>query len=135
MKLIVISDNHGRPDWKEIINQNQDAHQFIFLGDYFDSFDIQADEQLSNFQEIIKFKEENEDKVTLLTGNHEMHYLPYFLKKGEHYTGFQHTRSYDISLLLQANLPHLQMAYRHQHILFTHAGVTYTWLNLIKTRM
>ena len=128
MKLVVISDVHGRSAWKEIVAQNKDVDTFIFLGDYFDSFDIAANEQLLNFKEIIKFKEENNSKVVLLTGNHDIHYLPYFMNSGEHYSGFQGSRAYEISHLIQANLSNLQMAYQHGDILFTHAGVTSTWL-------
>jgi predicted phosphodiesterase len=54
MKLIVISDVHGRAIWKEIVAQNEYVDKFILLGDYFDSFDIAANEQILNFQEIIK---------------------------------------------------------------------------------
>jgi predicted phosphodiesterase len=128
MKLIVISDIHGRPTWKDIVDQNKQADKFIILGDYFDSFDIASNEQIINFQDIIKFKEENKDNVVLLTGNHDVHYLAYYLNSGEHYSGFQRSKAYEISHLIQANLAHLQMAYRHNDILFTHAGVTNTWL-------
>ena len=39
MKTIVIGDIHGRDVWKEIVFQEQ-ADRVIFIGDYFDSFDI-----------------------------------------------------------------------------------------------
>ncbi len=50
MKLVVISDVHGRAVWKEIVAQNEHIDKFIFLGDYFDSFDIAANEQIVNFR-------------------------------------------------------------------------------------
>ena len=56
MKTIMIGDIHGRDTWKQIIAQEPDAHRIVFLGDYFDSFDIKGVEQLYNFNEIIKFK-------------------------------------------------------------------------------
>lgn len=129
MKLVVISDIHGRQHWKRVEAQNEDADLFIFLGDYFDSFDIHANEQILNFREIILFKEKNPDKVILLTGNHDTHYLPYFINTGERYSGFQGARFHEISHLIQANVAYLQMAFQYTDILFTHAGVTYTWLN------
>lgn len=129
MKLVVISDVHGRKNWKRITTQNKDADLFIFIGDYFDSFDIHANEQILNFREIILFKEKNPDKVILLTGNHDTHYLPYFINTGERYSGFQGAMFHEINHLIQDNLSYLQMAFQYADILFTHAGVTNTWLN------
>jgi hypothetical protein len=63
-----------------------------------------------------------------LTGNHDIHYLPYFLNSREQYSGFQGSRAYEISHLIQANLSNLQMAFQYNDTLFTHAGVTNTWL-------
>ena len=53
MKTVVIGDVHGRSLWKLIVNQEQDADRIIFIGDYFDSFDIKGEEQLNNFLDII----------------------------------------------------------------------------------
>ena len=58
MKTIIIGDIHGRSVWKQIVEKEQDAHKIVFLGDYFDSFDIKGVEQLHNFNEIIKFKQD-----------------------------------------------------------------------------
>jgi predicted phosphodiesterase len=129
MYILVISDVHGRPDWKTIIAQEESAEQIVFLGDYFDSFDINTQDQIANFKDIITFKEQNPGKVILLTGNHDVHYLPYFISMNEHYSGFQARKAYTISELIQSNFHHLQMAHRHENYLFTHAGVTNTWLN------
>jgi predicted phosphodiesterase len=57
MKTIIIGDVHGRDQWKQIVAQEKDADTVIFLGDYFDSFDISAVEQMHNFKEIVEFKE------------------------------------------------------------------------------
>ena len=129
MKTTVISDIHGRPDWKEIINLETNTNLFVFLGDYFDSFNIPASDQITNFYDIIDFKKQNPDKVILLTGNHDMHYLPHYINAGEHYSGFQAARAFDISHLLQTNLSNLQMAHQTGNFLFTHAGVTKSWLS------
>jgi predicted phosphodiesterase len=128
MNLLIISDVHGRTDWNTIVAQEANAEKVIFLGDYFDSFDIKTQQQLDNFKEIIAFKEQNPNKVILLTGNHDLHYLPYFITIGERYSGFQSQYAYLIGDLIQTNLHHLQMAYREGNYLFTHAGVTNTWL-------
>ena len=40
MKTIVIGDIHGRTIWKQIVIENPDFDKLVFIGDYFDSFDI-----------------------------------------------------------------------------------------------
>jgi len=40
MKTIILGDTHGRDLWKQIVEIENDADRIIFLGDYFDSFDI-----------------------------------------------------------------------------------------------
>ena len=39
MKTIAIGDIHGLSIWKDIINK-ENPDKVIFIGDYFDSFDI-----------------------------------------------------------------------------------------------
>ncbi len=56
-KTIIVGDVHGRDQWKQIVAQEKDADTVIFLGDYFDSFNISAVEQMHNFKEIVEFKE------------------------------------------------------------------------------
>ena len=52
MKTIVLGDIHGRDIWKDIVAQEK-ADRVIFIGDYFDSFDIEPATQQYNFKEII----------------------------------------------------------------------------------
>ena len=52
MKTIVLGDTHGRSQWKLIVNMEK-ADQVIFIGDYFDSYDLTAADQMYNFKEII----------------------------------------------------------------------------------
>ena len=68
MKIVVIADIHGRNLWKKQVEENADL--YIFLGDYFDSFNIKGEDQIKNFLEIKEFYENNKDKVILLAGNH-----------------------------------------------------------------
>lgn len=74
MKNIYIGDIHGLTIWKQIVEDNPDFDNIVFIGDYFDSFDIDGTTQLLNLKEIIKFKLNNMDKVHLLIGNHDIHY-------------------------------------------------------------
>ncbi len=122
MKIIVLGDVHGRTVWKEIINK-ENPDLTIFLGDYVSThYDIGEEEQLDNLDEILDFKEQNPDKVVLLRGNHDLDAtgylwagcLPEFECKGlfplKRYEGLT------------------QWGYVHDHFLFTHAGVSKTFL-------
>lgn len=129
MKIIAIGDIHGRDSWKEIVKQDFD--KVIFIGDYFDSHDIPFKDQLQNFQAIIAFKKENIDKVVLLIGNHDFHYLRYV---DEHYSGYQEKFAYPIGDQLRDAIEagYLQMCSLDDGFLFTHAGVTKTWAEFAK---
>ena len=68
MKVVIIGDVHGRDTWKKQVQEPADL--YIFIGDYWDSFDIPFEIQKENFIEILEFYKENPDKVVLLSGNH-----------------------------------------------------------------
>ncbi|MEO6132662.1 MAG: metallophosphoesterase [Saprospiraceae bacterium] len=126
MKLIALGDTHGRPYWKDIVRY-QVYDKIVFIGDYFDTKEeISAEEQISNFKEICAFKRTNPDKVILLLGNHDFHYLDW---TSEIYTGFQRQYYDEISALLHEALANglLRLCYSFENILFTHAGVSKTW--------
>ncbi len=125
MKIGVIGDIHGRSIWKEFI-KDETIDKWVFIGDYFDSFDISFTEQFHNFKELIKFKVDNNDKVVLLVGNHDYHYMKTI---DETYSGYQYKTAYYIQALVTdaVDAGHLKLCYKHENFLFTHAGVTKTW--------
>jgi len=49
MRTIFLGDTHGRPTWKDIITK-ENPDRVVFIGDYFDSFDIGGAEQIHNFK-------------------------------------------------------------------------------------
>ena len=91
MKTLVLGDTHGRSFWK-LITHIEQPDRVIFIGDYFDSFDIKGVDQIQNFKEIIEYKEtartkvgtleEKKVEVILLIGNHTLLYMQttYFVK-------------------------------------------------------
>jgi predicted MPP superfamily phosphohydrolase len=128
MKIIILGDTHGRPFWKQIVDSQQ-FDKIIFLGDYFDTRDsYTGQDQLRNFLEIVAYKIENPDKVILLCGNHDFHYMPIPMSIGERYSGFQRGYSYQFKDALEGAKDVLQAAHIEGEYLFTHAGVTKTWL-------
>lgn len=124
MKTVFIGDPHGRDAWKLIVEKQQPDH-VVFMGDYFDSFDIGAAEQMHNFKEIVAYKESSPSvHVIMLIGNHDLHYFT-----GDNGTsGFQRSMYFPIHELVQANKHHMQMAYQYKDFLCTHAGVSPLWL-------
>ncbi len=122
MKTIVLGDTHGRSNWKLAVYQDK-PDRVIFIGDYFDSFDISGVEQIANFKEIIKYKEDNPQvEVILLIGNHDHHYFPEVGYTGT--SGFQRGIAPSITQVVDENRHHLQMAYGFDNYLFTHAGIS-----------
>jgi hypothetical protein len=127
MKTVIIGDIHGRDAWKQIINQEQDADRFIFVGDYFDSFDVPGLIQCQNFQDIIEFKTTTDKEVILLIGNHDYHYFPEIGENG--CSGYQVRMAPTIQHIIDTNRDHLQLAYQFDDFLVTHAGVSSIWLD------
>jgi hypothetical protein len=127
MKTVLIGDIHGRDIWKQIVEKEQDADRIVFVGDYFDSFDVPGVVQLQNFLDIIEFKKNSEKEVVLLFGNHDYHYMPGFTGMG--YSGYQAGLAYQFRDAIQQNLEHLQMAYLFDNVLCSHAGISPEWLH------
>ena len=122
MKLVAIGDIHGRNIWQQIVEQEQ-PDTVVFVGDYFDSFDIPGKVQIDNFKNIIQWKHDNPQcKVVLLIGNHDFHYMPEAYN--DRYSGFQKNLYIEIGQVLEANKHHLRMAYRCDDLVFSHAGIT-----------
>lgn len=130
-KIVVIPDLHGLGIWKYIITQNEDADLYIFLGDYLDSFNILGEEQGKNLLDIIEFKKRNTDRVILVLGNHDIHYWPGIGDTGT--SGYQADMAPTFTWIFENNKDLFQMAYKHENILFTHAGFAPTWIeSLVK---
>lgn len=123
MKILAISDLHGRTVWKQA---NVDVYdRVIFLGDYTDSY-VEDDLTIfNNLSEIIQLKRREPDKFVLLIGNHDAQYLHF-----PHYrcSGFRAGAQSPLSSLFAKHESLFQVAYQQGAYLFTHAGVTNRWL-------
>lgn len=126
MKVVVISDVHGRDNWKEIVEETADM--YIFLGDYFDSFYIDGKKQIENFLEIRNFYRHNRDKVILLSGNHDSpnYDAPDYAGAC---SGFQNGRAFQIKNLIHEMREdgELLACKTIKNYLFVHAGISKTW--------
>lgn len=124
MKTVAIGDVHGRTMWKKIVHSESDADRVVFVGDYFDSFNIPGLDQLQNFNEIIEYKKTSSTEVVLLIGNHDYHYFPE-IHGFFHCAGYQRALAYDIGFAINENRDLLQVAYQSEDgFLYSHAGVS-----------
>lgn len=127
-KIIAIGDTHGRNKWKDIVTKEHDTDRVIFLGDYFDSFNIPFEEQMNNFLSILEYKRSMPDKVVLLLGNHEYHYLTSY--SFDRYSGHQLQYAGKIEEILEQAIKEklIKVAHMEDGYLCTHAGLTKTWM-------
>jgi len=126
MKIIAVGDIHGRETWKQVLEKEKDFDKFVFVGDYFDAFPpMTVDRIMQTFQEILEFKEQNEDRVHLLMGNHDFQYTP--LSGGtERYSGYNPiTQSHLDAMIGWWSV--LEPAFQYEDVLFSHAGLTNTF--------
>ena len=129
-RLVIIPDVHGRGFWRKAVSENPGG-EFIFLGDYLDPYrdeGVTTEEAFRGLEEIIRFKEEHPDRVTLLWGNHDLHYM-YPELMGSRYDFDNAERNAHMFWDHQALF---KMAFETEaagkRFLFSHAGVGMGWI-------
>jgi hypothetical protein len=129
--IIIIPDLHGREFWRKAVKELPEDTRVVFLGDYLDPYEsdwIYWTDAFKSLQDIITFKKAHAEQVTLLWGNHDLHYL-FPILKGSRYNAYQ---AEVIRNLFEENLSCFQMAAEYvvsgKHYLFSHAGVHPQWL-------
>ncbi|MFD2936932.1 metallophosphoesterase [Spirosoma flavum] len=130
MRILTISDLHGRTVWKETNFDDYDL--VIFLGDYTDSNVVDDATIYNNLYDIIKLKQQQPTKFVLLIGNHDAQYLHF-----PHYrcSKFRASAQPDLSLLFTDHHNLFQIAYQQGNYLFIHAGVTNKWLAYFQAKI
>lgn len=156
MKTISLGDIHGRDVWKSILFGSCYEYntwriaveagapidwdgnmpflgydKIIFVGDYVDSFDIPSSVILHNLREIIDLKQKLGDRMVLLLGNHDIQYFV----KDQRCSGHRPELQYDLEQLFNEHLDLFKMAYQHKDHLWTHAGVSQSWLGELKEEL
>ena len=129
--ILIIPDVHGRTFWREAV-EKYPLLPTIFLGDYLDPYPyekILPMQALAEFEQILRFKRENSDKVTLLLGNHDIHYLiagkcagRKDLKNHVRIRNLftQHLQDFQLCKLMSLN---------GKRFLFSHAGIIPGWFS------
>jgi len=139
MKIITIADIHGRSNWKDIAdisklirldNINPEYDKYIFLGDYVDSFEETDAVILFNLKLIIEFKQKYPDHVILLLGNHDLQYM--FSTEMHGCSGYRPNMYQELHKIFNDNKHLFQPIYQIDNYLFSHAGITTIWLNVLK---
>ena len=133
-KAFIVPDVHGRKFWeqaKDLISDDS-FDRIVFLGDYFDPYDDEEElithaRLVEVFNEIIQFKKDNPDKVILLLGNHDIHYL----YKNEYCSRHDEEHEKEYCDLIKSNLDCFELMHiediecgDYTKVLFTHAGLT-----------
>lgn len=123
---IVIGDVHGLTNWQDIVNSHPN-HRIVFLGDYCDPYECMEDEDVvDNLWNIISCKKLYPERIVLLLGNHDMHYLfdEEHFRCGSRFNPDLEERLHD---MFELNRDLFVYAYQDGERLYTHAGMGAIW--------
>jgi len=132
MKRVVIGDPHGRWEYVKQIYDKEQPDEVILLGDYFDSFNIDAYTQKDSYENIIKLRQEHLNKFhrgfTMLIGNHDMHYMDENFGRCSGWNalsasiaGYPLCRDWDKDILKICYIDEVNKT------IYSHAGVSMNW--------
>lgn len=139
IKALILPDIHGRTFWKNAVDMfpidEYPDLDIVFLGDYVDpyvSYDgITKEDAYNNFLDIIDYIK-NDKRVIPLIGNHDWHYFVNFDS-----SRIDRARESEIEKLFVNNINLFRLSYEIKindiTYLLSHAGITYGWLDEIKT--
>lgn len=133
--ILIIPDIHHRTFWKDCVKKIDEVDKVVFLGDYLDPYSFEGnnvmdmDKGFENLKEIVKLKTDASDKVILLLGNHDLHYISSAIYSGR-YDNINGLRNSEYFL---ENLDKFDLVYECEidgkRYFFSHAGVKYNWVN------
>lgn len=128
-KILIVPDVHGRAFWHRAMELVDQVDQIVFLGDYLDPYShegISFDLALEEFNKILEFKKEYPDLITLLVGNHDMHYIiEDFMDCSRRNTAMLD----QLHKLYNSNLDLFNLIHIEDDWLFSHAGVYKGWMD------
>lgn len=128
-KILICPDVHGREFWhkaKEIIDE---VDKVVFLGDYLDPYSYEGitfEDAVMEFEDILAFKEDYPDKVVLLLGNHDMHYLILNFMNCSRLNVLRRVEIHDVFM---NNVDKFQLIYEFENYLFSHSGLYKEWMD------
>lgn len=123
IKTVSIGDTHGAAVAHTVHGIIENHDKIIFAGDYVDSFIFDNPTVIKNLLDIIDLKIKYPDKVILLWGNHDVHYL-----LGDYYSsGYKPEMHNDLNRIFSSYEHLLLVSYQINDFLWTHAGVNSLW--------
>lgn len=132
VKRAIFGDIHGHYDSFYELYKKENPDEVILLGDYVDSFTKtpkECQQCLMNLLDLKKQHNEEGGKFIMLLGNHDFHYI----FSGEYYSGYKiETQQLCGNILKSAVIEDKDIIpiYVDNNIIFSHAGVTNTWMTL-----
>lgn len=127
---LVLGDIHGHWKTLEDILEKYPWDRVILLGDYLDSFSGTSKDHIQCLKNILQLKQQYGDKVILLLGNHDFHYL----HPNQKYSGYKYeTQAYLGNLLVDAiDNGDIKIIHEDNKIIYSHAGISNTWFKASK---
>lgn len=133
-KRIILGDPHGRWDPIEKIYNKEQPDEVIILGDYFDSFNIDAYAQRECYDKIVALRKEHLSKkkgrFIMLIGNHDMHYMDENFGRCSGWNpltcsqaGYPLCRDWDAEILKMVFIDEVNKT------IYSHAGVSMNWFD------
>jgi len=138
VKHLIIPDTHGNKfyHFDRLVTHLKNGYNIVCLGDEFDSFDKKLSDQLEIFKNLTKLKHKYPKQVILLWGNHTYQYSRKFNPDLIPLcSGFQENRKYIIADEVDKHFDKFQFAYQYKNYLFTHAGLSNTYLQYLKDKV
>lgn len=132
MKRIIIGDPHGRWNAVKNIYDKEQPDEVIILGDYFDSFNIDAYNQRECYDNIINLRKEHLSKhgrgFYMLIGNHDMHYMDEAFGRCSGWNPLTNSQaSYPLCRDWDAEILKMVFIDEVNKTIYSHAGVTMNW--------
>ena len=135
VKYYIVPDVHGRTFYRNTLDtfvfEDGDPHM-IFLGDYIDPYpdeDIDAGDAFDRFKYIVEQKRKYPKRITLLIGNHDLHYFD-GSRKG---CRMDHYRHQEITDFFIANIDMFDftkfITVNGRNYIVSHAGFNYNWVS------
>lgn len=134
IKRIIIGDPHGRwVSFKNIYDKEQ-PNEVIVLGDYFDSFNIDAYAQRECYNNIINLRKEHlaqhKGRFIMLIGNHDMHYMDESFGRCSGWNPLTCSQaSYPLCRDWDAEILKMIFVDEINKTIYSHAGVSMNWFN------
>ena len=133
IKYLIIPDVHGRTFYidalADVLDSKNDVN-VIFLGDYIDPYfqeGITPDTALDRFKDILVLKRKHQDRITLLLGNHDLHYID----GSRDGVRMDLQRKDEITQLYNDNIDLFDLVkferIGRKNFVFTHAGFDFPW--------